>query len=30
MIFKSEKSASELSQRLIEVLDEEENLRKSA
>jgi hypothetical protein len=29
MIFKSEKSASELSQRLIEVLDEEEDLRKS-
>jgi hypothetical protein len=29
MIFKSEKSASELSQRLIVVLDEEEDLRKS-
>ena len=29
MIFKSDKSASELSQRLIEVLDEEEDLRKS-
>ena len=29
ILLKSEKSASELSQRLIEVLDEEEDLRKS-
>jgi hypothetical protein len=29
MIFKSEKSASELSQRLVEVLNEEGDLRKS-
>ena len=30
MMIKSERSASELSQRLIEVLDEEEDLRKSS
>jgi hypothetical protein len=29
MIFKSDRSQSELSQRLIEVLDEEEDLRKT-